>query len=992
MVTLAPLLLFAFALHAQDAAKPAAKPAAKAAAQDAAKAPAKPAAQDAAKAPAADAATTAAPDADFFTWGKDHAAFARGLYNAGYKDLAEIFCTRVENSPSAEPAEVSSVRSVHLDLKIDAAKGLKDHKAKLAELSTLLKAKEEFIDAYPGTPEAIEAQLTMPDVYAALGEAYADAVSDVKDEPTEAKRLRSEGNDIFRRGESALGDQIEQLDSAAKDPSIEGAAADKLDQELMTAKYNLARTLYFHAALLGKDDPFGKTFYERASEAFGLFELDYGDRLLAFEGAVFQGLAESALGHTNDALDAFDVCIGLKDTFGADEVIPPSTIQVIAWGAQEKIQLLTELKRFDDAIKTADDFLKTVKGAAAPDVQQDLVVLLARMQAEIAKGDSTAANKTAEILAKSPNAYFAGRGREILGNLAVGGGANIDTKNLFKIAQSQAAKGDFEQAIVLANKAVAAGRGAEKPGDEVADAFILIGDCAWRLDRLGEAAVAYDAGYDDNHKSGKAPDCLYKASAAYDKLYNFTRRPFYQQRSEERLKTLASEFPKDRRAASQVLTDAKKLEANEQWADAAASYLRVTADSAAYPDAQYGAATTLYKDASRLSKEKSPDVKAAATKAEAQLKQAQGVLEAAAGKTLDLEEKANLESSAFETVKLTGSLYMLDGVGRQNDVLALTDAIEKKYAGDEAKIGEARSLRVRALTALGKVKEAEEFLEGLLAGDPDSKSTALAAGVLARTFDQQVSEMREKDKTSTAADDLWKQAFRYYVLSIKPKLAEGRAGDELEQVGTRMLVMGEHFNGVPEGVDSFVGLKSGKKPVAPEYWEEAAKVFEAAAGSGSFKAKVGLARTLGYLANYKEAGDVYAEIVENETLIDPSTNEINRSALTGRPELLSVYLEFGVAKLELGKEDADVHDQAIGDAFAIFTRIVKVAPKQNSESWWRARYYQCECWYETGQYQQCLSAINDLARNSTDFDEERWKLGLKPRFEDLKKQAERKVR
>jgi tetratricopeptide (TPR) repeat protein len=325
-------------------------------------------------------------------------------------------------------------------------------------------------------------------------------------------------------------------------------------------------------------------------------------------------------------------------------------------------------------------------------------------------------------------------------------------------------------------------------------------------------------------------------------------------------------------------------------------------------------------------------------------------------------------------------------------VLALTDEIEKKYAGDEAKIGEARSLRVRALTALGKVKEAEDYLEGLLAADPDSKSTALAAGVLARTFDQQVSEMRAKDPKSTAADELWKQAFRYYVLSVKPKLGEGRATDELEKVGLRMLIMGEHFNGVPEGVTSFVGLKSGKKPVAPEYWEEAAKVFEAAAGSGSFNAKVGLARTLGYLGRFKEASDVYADIVENETLIDPSTNEINRSALTGRPELLGVYLELGVAKYELGKEDAEVHDESLNDASAIFARIVKVAPKQASESWWRARYYQLASWYEVGAYKNCLAAINDLERNSDGFDEARWKLGLKPRFEELKKEAERKVR
>ena len=957
MLTPAPVLLLAFALHAQEAPAP-------------------------------------APDADFFTVGKDHAKFARELYKAGYTELAELFCTRVENSKSAEPSVVSSVRSVHLDLKIEAAKSLKDHKAKLAELSTLLKAKEEFIDAYPGTPEAIEAQQTLPDVYAALGEAYADAVSDVQDDPGEAKRLRSEGNDIFRRGEAALTDQVEQLEKALQDPSLTDAQTAALDYERMTALYNQARTLYFHASLLGKDDPFGKTFFERSADAFGELQLQYADTLFAYEGQVLQGLANKAQGKTDDAIDSFDVCISLKDTFGADEAMPPSTVSVIAWGVQEKVQLLTELKRFDEAIATADDFLKTIKGLDTPSLQEPhFRVLLARMDAEVAKGDSASANKTAQLLVdKNPNGPWGARGRDILGNLATSGGASIDQKNLLKIAQSQAAKGDYEQAIVLANQAVAASRTAAKPGDEIVDAFILIGNCDWRLERFAEAAVAYDAAYEGNPAAAKAADALYSASVAFDKLYSKTRQPFFEKRSDERLTELARKFPKHPKAAAQVLSEAKKLESNDQFADAAAAFLRVPADSAAYPDAQYGAATNLYSDTMRLSKEKSPDVKAAATKAEAQFKKAQGVLEAAAGKTLDLDEKASLESSAFQCVKLTGSLYMLDGVGRQDDVLELTKQIEEKYAGDEEKIGEARSLRVRALTALGKVKEAEDFLEGLLAADPDSRSTALAAGVLARTFDQQASDALAKDKASKPAEELWKQAFRYYVISIKPKLGDGRASDELEQVGNRLLVMGEHFNAVPEGVTSFVGIKSGKKPVAPEYWEEAAKTYEAAAGSGSFKAKVSLARTLGYLGRFKEASDVYAEIVENETLVDPSTNEINRSALTGRPELLGVYLESGVARFELGKEDAEVHDEAIGDAYAIFTRIVKVAPKQASESWWRARYFQCACWYETGQYPQCLAAINDLERNSDNFDEAKWKLGLAERFKELKKEAERKVR
>jgi len=949
MVTPAPLLLLAFALHAQDAG------------------------------------------ADFYTLGKDHAKFARELFQAGYVDLAENFCTRVENSPEAEPAEVASVRSVHLDLKIEQASALKDNRAKLAELSILLKAKEEFIDAYPDAREAKDAQQTLPDVYAKLGEAYADVVVDLKDEPGEAKRLRTEGSDIFRRGEQALTDSIVGLEAALDDPTLTDPQMAALDEELMAAKFNLARTYYYHGALLGKDDPFGKTFYERSAEAFGEFGIDYGDRLLFFQGQVLQGLAFAAIGQPDDAIDAFDYCIALKDTFGPDEPMAEVTVQIIAWGVQEKMKLLTELKRYDEAIATADDFLATVKDA--PKYYQDLVVLRERMQAEIASGDSAASLKTAQLLVdrdKSQQQHFGNQGREILGTLAAGGGAGgIDRKNLLKIAQSQAAKNDFEQAIALSQQVVASARGSDKPDSDHADAYMLIGRCSWQVKRLEEASLAYDAAYEANPKAEKAGDALYWASQAYEQLYKSTRRTFFEQRADERLQRLAREYPKHPKAASQSLSQAKKLESNDKFAEAAEAYLRVPVDSLAYPDAQLGAATNLYSEAVRLAKEKSPDVEAAATKAEQQLRKAQSVLEAASGKTLDLNEKARMAASAVQTVSRIGSLYMLDGVGRHDDVLVLTKEIEEKYADDEEMVGEARSLRVRALTALGKVKEAEDFLEGLVAADPDSRSTAIAAGVLARTLDQQAEELFAKDKQSAEGDELWRQAFRYYVLSVKPKLGDDRASDELEQVGKRLFYMGEHFNAVPEGVTSFVGLKEGKKPVAPEYWDEAVRLFESAAAKGSFKAKVDLARTFGYLGRYGEAKDVYSELIESESLIDPGTNEINKSALSGRPELLSVYLELGVAQYEFGKEERD--EAMVSDAAAIFARIVKALPKQSSDTWWRARFYLVASWYETGRYKDCLAAINDLERNSENFGEDQWKLGLAARFKELKREVERKL-
>jgi tetratricopeptide (TPR) repeat protein len=945
MLTSAPLLLLAFALQAPDDAPEKAE--------------------------------------DFFTLGRDHAKFARDLYKAGFVDLAENLCTRIENSTTAEPDEVASVRSVHLDLKIEQARLESDPRAKLASLSQLLKAKEEFIDAYPDAPEALSAQQTLPDVYAAVGEAYSKVLEAAGDDPSEAKRLRGEGSDVFRRGEQALADRIEGLRAALEDTTLSEPDIEALNVELMTSLYNLARTFYFHATLLGADDPFGKTFFERSIEAFSEFGLEFSDRLLYYEGWVFQGLASQKLGLTDDALLCFDLCIELKDTFAPGEALPSSTIAVIAWGVREKISLLNELKRYDESIAVANDFLENVEGVA--ESRQDVAILDARMTAEVESGRSDAVLETARLLdQKDQRGFYGSRARDMLGKLGGGGGAGVDQKNLLRIAQSLNSKKDHEQAIKLCNQAIAAGHAGGKPGEELTDAFILLGGASWSLDRLEEASIAYDAAYDSNPAALHAADALYSASRAFDELYKLRRQPFFEKRADERLQQLATKFPRHPKAAEQALKVPRKLGANDEFYAAAQAYQKIPADSPVYPDAQFGAATNLYKEVARLAKEDAAKAKALAAEADTQLRKAQKVLEGAAAKTLDLEEKARLERSAFMCLSTIGNLYMLEAVGRQNDVLALTKEIEEKYASDEEKVGEARALRVRALTAAGKVQEAKDFLEGLLAADPGSRSAALAAGVLARTFDQQY----EKDKDSPAGDDLWKQAYRYYVLSIKPKLNDSGASTEIQQVADRLMLMGEHFNDVPEGVNSFVGLPPDRKPVAPEYWEDAAEFYEAVVSVAGTTGRINLARALGYLGRYEEAIELYSQVVENESLIDPSAPDVlNRSVLASRPELLSAYLELGVAQFLVGKAERDT--ATIQNSIVIFGRIVKTAPKMTSEAWWRARYYQVAGWDAVGSYPQALAAINDLARNSNDYDE--GKYGLNARFKELKRELERKV-
>ncbi len=931
-----------------------------------------------------------AQDPGFFALGRDQAQFARGLSDAGYLDLAEQFCSRVEAAGVVSATDLAALRAVHLDLELDSARRIAEPVARKNELVRIAKAKEDFITSYPKSPEARQAQDNLPEIYRLLGEAYTAALQKTSS-PDELVKLRAEGNEVFKHSEESLGKAIESIDAGLASADSTDAETEALTRQHISASYNLARTYYFHSLLLPPEDLLRETYLERCIELFDDFSLDYGDTLLSYSGMIFKGLANHMLERDDDALADFDAVLDLRSAYLAEDGtldLAPEAADIISQAVLQKVNLLASLKRYDEVRAAADQFLAQIPGATESD--QGLAVVAARMQAELDTGDTAAASETAQVLVdKDPKGSWGARGREVLGSLLAGGGASaLDQKQVLKIAESLLGRKDYAQAVALCRQVIGKLRAQGDGRDDIAQAFVFIAYACDRLNQPEEAALAYDAAFEASPTSARAPDALYGAYLEYRSLYGKQRKTFYDKRAEDRMGQLASRFPEHPKAAENQLAQAQRLEEDDKFVEAADRYVAVTPESPVYQKAQYRAGTCLYQEAARLAKAKSiPEAKALAVRAEQQLRKAQKVLDEAAGRTLELDRLQEFQTLSFQAQERLGDLFMLPGLGREADALALSKEIEEHYAGDDERVGSARSLRVRILSTMGQLDEAMTFLESLLAKDASSKATAAAAGVLARTLDQKAVETLEKDKTSRDVENLWKQAFRYYVLSVQPKLGDPASAGEIAQIADRLYVMALHFNGVPERLQSRVGWFE-VRPKAPEYWEKAAQLYEASMNTFPiYGTRVSLARTYAFLDRHREAADLYTRVIEDDRLIDSAKNEIDRGALSAKPELLPIYLELGASILELGRQEND--PSQLQNAIAVFDRVLKVAPKATSETWWQAKHLQVATWMDQGDYKKANFAIRDLERYTQNFDE--GKYGLDARFRKMKSDLEKKV-
>jgi tetratricopeptide (TPR) repeat protein len=375
------------------------------------------------------------------------------------------------------------------------------------------------------------------------------------------------------------------------------------------------------------------------------------------------------------------------------------------------------------------------------------------------------------------------------------------------------------------------------------------------------------------------------------------------------------------------------------------------------------------------------------------LKRTQTAIEQTLQTNLSAEVQANLGKIAFQARDALAQLYLQPSVARAAEVMPLLADVETKYPNDQAKLAQTWTLRIRSLQAQGQLDEAVRLLESLRQKNPDSAGVAVAAGVVADALDNAGAALIDKDPSSAEGEKKWRDAAQYYMLSLRPWLGDSTMppNERINSIANRMLnTFGTHFNHVPEQYTSFVGFTE-KPPAEPYFFEQAETIYRAMLERApSSKVSMSLGRTLGYLARWREAADIYAREMDKEQLFDAGGTRFTSAIKSTKPELIYGYLEWGVAERNAAVAENKTDAASLKRASTIFERMVSnTSGEKETKLYWQSKYYQIRCWMDQGKYDVADVAVAQEERTTDDFDG--GKFGYKEKFQQLKAELSKKV-
>jgi tetratricopeptide (TPR) repeat protein len=445
------------------------------------------------------------------------------------------------------------------------------------------------------------------------------------------------------------------------------------------------------------------------------------------------------------------------------------------------------------------------------------------------------------------------------------------------------------------------------------------------------------------------------------------KRPWYKKRADDRMKTLATQYPTSARSSFAQLKEGQELEDDGKPLEAARLYEQVQPGTASYLDSQYAAGNAYFLHARSLCQQKKEGEAGQFVKqAETLLKKSLTDLEAAAGATMDLEAQARSSNTAFRARASLAQLYLMDCVNKPGEVLKVLEGVDEKYGDDSNKVGAAWNFRISALQKQGKLDEAVALLDALVKRDPNSRAIGAAAGVIARALDARAAEFEKAGKTREREEQL-KRAAQYYTLSGRSLAKSGQArASDITAVADRLLVFAFQFNQVPEKWESFVGWQTSRSR-EPALWASTEELYTAAlALSPSYQNQIKLGRVLGFQGKFGEAAVVLARLFDNEPIVQTDTQggpaKFNQQLMRDKKELFQAYLEWGVAALESAIQDKD--SELFVRADDIFGNITRI-PAADRPEYWHAKYNQLRSLMQQGKYQEAQLVMNTIERENS---------------------------
>ncbi len=923
---------------------------------------------------------------------RDEVDFARALARDRYLDLAEDVCTGIEKDSRSAPGDRAGLPFIRAEIRVAQAELEADPARSSALLQDAVGLLEKLVHDTGNAALADDARTSLGWIRRKQAQLIAEALGSESD-PEKAAAMRQQALGSYQEVEQALRDRIQRLEAAPGTPENVGA--------LIDSRLELGRTMLEH----GKFPSIGAAEKSRLlTENIALleeFEFDYGDRSVAFEAMCIAGLSYLELGRIDLAEGKLHHCVSLRERLAEDRIVPNDYPRdVIRGGVLALVRLLLQAGRPEDAVAVADEAFRTDPQLAGS--EPGFVLTLEQAQARFAMRDLDGALALARrVIEQDPNGRWGSAARERMRVwIAAGRGTRIPPDDLLCAAEASMEREQWQEALAGLRRCIDACATDAERDAYAARAWYKIGRILLALDRIHEAAVAFETVCSAFPKCALAPKACFEAARCYADEFNASGDPNDEKRTNELLEALHAGWPGASAAFNVPCLRGRRFEAAKEFQRAAECYLEVDERAEAYEDSLVRAGYCLYTAAAASYSQSKKD-EAARAAALAQMNQAERALAKFLARCqndrlvpTDPELQRTRAGLAFIAARQLAQVYLHESVGRVADCLIVLDAAGKALAPEDERNARLWSLKIQSLLALDELERAIAVLEMMFERFPDGRAIAQASrSVAVRLHEVVMNRIDRKEDEEPIRSDLERLA-RYYSkwLDQGPSAGLRIRRKDLVAVADTLYFVAKRLNGLSETQASFLDL-AGKAVVEPMCFRNAAFVHamlvEGQAGNPADEDRINLlirlARCHGFLASdpagWDRAKHRYTEAVEACGLIDADGN-LAPEALTRYPAILPVYLELGAVFLELGRTGSKFQFE---HAIRVFTHLTKVA-RPYGECWWIARYLHILSLYLRGRGSDLDDArvtLENLERNNPDFDGNAY--GIKDQLVELRK-------
>lgn len=482
-----------------------------------------------------------------------------------------------------------------------------------------------------------------------------------------------------------------------------------------------------------------------------------------------------------------------------------------------------------------------------------------------------------------------------------------------------------------------------------AEVWVQVGDAYYELERFYEAGLAYERGA---KAPGADPDtagkCAYWAYRAYSDRFKQTKPDEFDKTLYRNARSyFTSTFPNHPLKGNIPFWEARDLEDDKKFLDAATAYERLDPSSEKFEEALARAGGCYYREYSER------EAKAKAQKQEPNasdkklLDDAHGKLEAFLKRTGegtapldDPAKQQNRQNARALSVFYLGRIA--EARGDLKKVLEIFQGFAETNKAQKQLVSDVLFIELRTLDALKMVEEAPGKLAELEAFNPTYGFLGAAKQLVGKLFDAEAEKLTTAGKLEEAAG-YSRRAADLLATWLRGDAKAGRVADNLSSVGLKCRKVAD------------AERTAGRKEEALKFFEYAASMFERLyTDAAKFKLEKAGAEAVAFSLSD-------CQVAAAELLDETGRKEEATKAWQGAVGLLEALHAKNPRNKTVMERLANAFQRAnqLEKALDLFTKLATKG-KQFSPEWWEAKYWQIEIQFRMGKKDVVKSLLENL--------------------------------